>query len=97
MTNIDNQELEELRDAYKKLQALEAGGVDNWEGYDIALQEYCKEKNRKKKIRKLFDEVAYTLSEGIYEPSERGAGYGFREESMDEAMGLLVKAFEDGL
>lgn len=30
-------ELQELRDAQLKLDALEGAGVDNWEGYDDAM------------------------------------------------------------
>lgn len=36
---ISNEEYEELLDRDKVLTALEAGGVDNWEGYEISLEE----------------------------------------------------------
>jgi len=39
---ITKAKLKEYRKAYYKLQALEAGGVDNWEGYDHSLQNYLK-------------------------------------------------------
>ncbi len=35
---IEESELKELREAAKKLNALEGAGVDNWEGYDDAMQ-----------------------------------------------------------
>lgn len=33
-------ELAELEAAYLKLNALERAGVDNWEGYDYAMEEF---------------------------------------------------------
>ncbi len=36
---ISVKELNELRDASIKLHALEAAGVDNWEGYEEAMKD----------------------------------------------------------
>jgi hypothetical protein len=46
MMNVDNQETitinvseyDELKRASKKLDALEAAGVDNWQGYSYAME-----------------------------------------------------------
>jgi len=35
---ISSEEYTELLEAIKMLNALEAAGVDNWEGYDYALE-----------------------------------------------------------
>lgn len=37
------EEYADLLEDSKKLQALEAGGVDNWEWYDLSLEEYYQE------------------------------------------------------
>ena len=37
---IDRKQLRELEMAKEKLEALEAGGVDNWEFYDVSLEQY---------------------------------------------------------
>lgn len=37
---IDLEEYEELKEDSNFLAALEAGGVDNWEGYDMARDAY---------------------------------------------------------
>jgi len=37
-TQIDSEELERLREAQEKLNLLEHSGVDNWEGYDDAME-----------------------------------------------------------
>ena len=42
-TVISVKELERLADRDFKLSCLEGGGVDNWEGYDFAMEEYWKE------------------------------------------------------
>lgn len=39
MVEITEERLKELEDAEAKLLALEAAGVDNWEGYDFAMEE----------------------------------------------------------
>ncbi|QDP66007.1 MAG: hypothetical protein GOVbin631_68 [Prokaryotic dsDNA virus sp.] len=42
-TKISAKRLKELERIEAKLAALEAGGVDNWEGYDISLEPFRKE------------------------------------------------------
>ena len=37
---IEPKRLKELERAEAKLNALEAGGVDNWDNYDVSLEEY---------------------------------------------------------
>ena len=37
---VEEKELLELLEAYNKLQALENGGVDNWEWYGASLEEF---------------------------------------------------------
>ena len=37
---ISSEEYQKLSSAYEKLQALESFGVDNWEGYDMAMEQY---------------------------------------------------------
>jgi hypothetical protein len=43
MVEITRDEYEELLKSRAKLSALECAGVDNWEGYSIAMTEYYKE------------------------------------------------------
>jgi len=37
---ISRERHKELLDAERRLDALEAAGVDNWEGYDEAIRDY---------------------------------------------------------
>lgn len=40
MVTITQKEYDELLDRQAKLNALENGGVDNWDGYDWAMENY---------------------------------------------------------
>ena len=42
-TGVDNDRLEELLEAERFLNKLEAWGVNNWEGYGLARREMLKE------------------------------------------------------
>ena len=41
---ISEERIEELLEFERKLDALEAAGVDNWEGYDIAMEALAERK-----------------------------------------------------
>lgn len=43
MITITKKEYEEMKRELRKLYALEAGGVDNWQWYDASLEDYRKE------------------------------------------------------
>lgn len=83
--------LRELERAEAKLQALEAGGVDNWEWYDESLKEFREEVELLEEVDNLMEEVFQIVGEGAYEPSERGAGFALDEGSMAEAARLVLK------
>lgn len=40
MVTITKKEYESLLDSQRQLDCLECAGVDNWEGYHYAMQEY---------------------------------------------------------
>ena len=72
---IDTSELDRLREAAETLQALENGGVDNWEGYDESLSALWKERELKGKIEEATSDLLYDLSECIDAPAGHEAGY----------------------
>ena len=45
MVTITKKEYEQLTYDSRKLEALEAGGVDNWEWYDESLKEFREEED----------------------------------------------------
>ena len=85
------QRLKELERAEAKLNALEAGGVDNWEWYGESLKEYNAENEIEENRDELIDELELVFSECAYEPSERGAGIAFNDEVRGRAMEVLVR------
>lgn len=46
LITISGKEYKQLKDDQNTLRALEAGGVDNWEGYDQCLEHELKHLNR---------------------------------------------------
>ena len=94
---ISKKEYEILIDSQMKLQALENGGVDNWEWYSDSLEEYNNAKERKeieKKWHNIIDETIddclSAIAQSMYEPSERGAGWAFGDEEILSAKKQIV-------
>ena len=90
---ITAKRLEELEKIERKMCALEAGGVDNWEWYDESLKEFRKEEDIQETLSDLFTEMCTALSMGAYEPSERGAGFAFNSDAEEEAERMLHTKF----
>ena len=88
---VNSEYLKGLEKQARKLQALEAGGVDNWEWYDESMEPIRKEEQEKELYENVLEEVCTILCESAYEPSERGAGFTFTEEAQDEALEVLIK------
>jgi hypothetical protein len=88
---ISEERLQQLYDAERKLDALEAGGVSKWEWYGESLETYNQEKKLEKKLDEMLEDMLETLSLGAYEPSERGAGYAFKKEHIDDAKRIMLR------
>lgn len=87
----------EIQQKLDKLEALENGGVDNWEWYDEALKPYFKKYEKEDMALALIEELLEEISPYIEEPAGRGAGYGIRKEGQDVLLKVLmnkVKQFE---
>lgn len=89
---ISKKRLKELERAEDKLNALEAGGVDNWENYDDSLEEYWAKNEVEEKREALIDDLEVVFGECAYEPSERGAGIAFTDNARENAMEVLEQA-----
>lgn len=88
---ITEERLKELERAESKLNALEAGGVDNWEWYGDSLEKYHVEIKLESEIDDLFDELLEILFTGSYEPSEHGAGFTCGDDERKEASHFFHK------
>jgi len=91
--SLSQTRIEELEKAEQKLNALEAGGVDNWDGYDDSLVDFRKDEAIEECIDDALSEVIEVLANHAYEPSERGAGFAFHEDAEKEALIVMHKAF----
>jgi len=91
---ITYEELNEMRKAQAKLQALENGGVDNWEGYDFALEELRKVEAFDEEVEALVQEIMAELGSNSYEPSKRGGGIAFYDGAAMECENLVRKFAE---
>lgn len=84
MIEITTKRLKSLERSESKLNALEAGGVDNWDWYDESLKGYYKDNEIEEEREMLFDDLEIAFGEAAYEPSEHGAGVAFRDDVHDE-------------
>ena len=89
MIEITPKRFKQLERSEAKLNALEAGGVDNWDFYDESLKEYCAVNELEEKREALIDELEMAFGECAYEPSERGAGITFTEDVDDKVLRIF--------
>lgn len=92
---LSKKQYEELLRAQRKLSALEAGGVDNWEWYDEAMREFRQEEE--------FEELLYQYAESILEecslngdveyPAGREAGHNILLGSCEDSVVDLLRKF----
>jgi hypothetical protein len=92
---IEQSRLLELEDTEAKMRALEAGGVDNWEFYEVSLETYYKEKENEEKLRDLFREIEEVMMQGVYEPAGSGAGYGLQDHTSEDAFAIFRNGIRD--
>jgi len=88
---LSEQRIKELERAESKLNALECGGVDNWEFYENSLEDWNKENEIDEQREDLINELSIIFGECAYEPSERGAGIAFRDDVFKSAIKLLTE------
>lgn len=94
--NISEERLKELEDAEAKLLALEAGGVDNWEGYGLSLEHYHKEKEIEESLESLVENEIYEIiTENVEEPAGRGCGFGLKSEGYSLIKNCIRKFIDE--
>ena len=89
--DISEKRLRALERAESKLNALEAGGVDNWDNYDDSLEEYRAENELEERREELIGDLEEVFGTGAYEPSERGGGIAFTVDAEKDAMEVLKR------
>ncbi len=86
---MDEKRMEELLRAEKKLNALQDGGVDNWEWYEESLKEYHAEEELAEMKCSLVADLETAFGECAFEPSESGAGIAFNDDANKRVMQVL--------
>ena len=92
---ISKERLVELEDIERVMSCLDAGGVDNWEGYDDALEGYREEKENMEEIEAKFYDLLEVLCTGIDEPAGSGCGYGFTEDAQEQGLTLFTNVINE--
>ena len=88
---IPQERLKELQRIEMKMKALEAAGVDNWEFYGEALNEYKKQIEKEIEITIFFEDLIEIISEGIEGPAWSGCGYGINKETLEQAFTFFTE------
>lgn len=74
---VTAERLKALQDSEFKLECLEAGGVDNWEGYSESLKDYFAQQEHEERVEAymhtILEAVADYVEEPIGEGHERGS------------------------
>ena len=91
MTNLSK----EIERRLAKLEALEAGGVDNWEWYGESLKEYRATIELEERADDLTSDICGILASSAYEPSERGAGVAFRVDAEKQVQELILTILKE--
>ena len=86
---ISKSRLKELELIEAKMRALEGAGVDNWEGYGIAMEEIEEQERVDNTIEEAAEKALQVLEGSLHEPSERGAGFSTTEEAQEDAFEIL--------
>jgi len=85
----------EIERRLAKLEALEAGGVDNWEFYDKSLEEWNKETLVEDCIDDAIEAIQELLATAeVDEPAGKGAGFSISFDET-EMYNILKKLIEE--
>lgn len=95
---ISKREYDKLQRASRKLEALEAGGVDNWEWYSESLKQFNEEEAFSELLEEYTNSILEECSLGgdVDYPAGREAGHSimFDSEVEDTIQSLLRKFYQ---
>lgn len=93
---ISESEYQKMQRQIEKLEALEKGGVDNWEWYGESLKEWFKENELDELLDDAIENINDILIDAkVEEPAGRGCGYSitFDEISMKEYLRSFAEKY----
>jgi hypothetical protein len=74
-----------------KLDALEAGGVDNWEFYAESLKNWREENENEETAESIVNEMLEVVQDYIEQPAGPGCGYSIKSKGYEAAVAILLK------
>jgi len=99
---ISAKRLKELERAESKLNALEAGGVDNWDYYGESLRDWFKETELEEIIESFIENAAQILAEDseVDYPAGREAGPNVQltsagENALRNMLNIFIKEYKE--
>lgn len=92
---IDYKVYEGLVQDRETLRALEAGGVDNWEGFEFAMEEIQKRRALKDRLEDEINSLFGDLAEDIDAPAGWQAGYGICGDGAHRKVFSFLDAVEE--
>lgn len=95
---ISAKRLQQLERSQRILDALEAGGVDNWEWYSESLKDFRKEEELENIIQDYVNEILEVCSEegDVEYPAGRGCGHSILlGDAKDGVYSLLQKFMQE--
>ena len=95
---IKSEEYEAMQRKIAKLDALESGGVDNWDGYDSSICDWRAENEVEEALDLMIEYINDTLVEAkIDEPAGTGAGYSieFNERHVKDELINFAKKYKE--
>lgn len=90
--NIDRNKLMELQDAEELLARLEVAGVNNWEGYSIALDGYTSKSELYERAEELLQELSENATVDFPAGREAGHQITYSDTAVDLLVELIKKA-----
>lgn len=88
---MTNELPKEIQRRLALLDALEAGGVENWEGYDFSTEEYRKTIGREETADDIACEIAEAVCGEIDQPAGYGCGYGITDRGFSLIVDIILK------
>lgn len=86
----------EIERRLAKLDALEAGGVDNWDFYSESLREWHKDNYKDECVDEAIESINEVFSEAtVIEPAGKGAGLAFDDVDEGGLRAILLKLIKD--
>lgn len=90
---ISEKRLKDLERKVAKLEALESGGVDNWEWYGESLKGWRKENEEEETLDEMVENIIQIFNEDstVDEPAGRGCGYSIRLEDERVLRSIIMR------